>query len=148
MKIAFDTSVLVAAAVRSHPRHEEAAALLERASEERHIGFFCTHGLAEVYSVLTKIPLEQRITPVEALSFLQALQSFLRVVPCNGPVYEAAIRRCAERNLGSGVAFDALHLVAAESIQANVLVTFNVRDFERLRDTQSPRIAETLTSEG
>jgi predicted nucleic acid-binding protein len=58
MKITFDTSVLVAAAVGCHPRHKEAAALLELARSKAHDGFLSTHALAELYSVLTKIPLE------------------------------------------------------------------------------------------
>ncbi len=103
MKIAFDTSVLVAAAVGSHPRHKEAATQLEFAREETHAEFLCSHATAEIYSVLTKLPLVQRISPAEVFS---------------------------------------VHLVAAESVQADVLLTFNVRDFERIQEANSPRIAE------
>jgi len=144
VKIAFDTSVLVAAAVAGHPRHQDAALLLQFARNQEHDGFLGTHALAELYSVLTKLPLEQRIAPAEALALIQALRDFLAAVPCDEASYEAAIRRCAERNLGSGVVFDALHLVAAESIRADALLTFNAGDFERLREAGSPRIRDTL----
>lgn len=117
---------------------------MELARQEEHTGSICAHALGELYSVLTKIPLQQRISPAEALSFIQALCDFLAVVPCDGSVYEAAIERCAKRNLRSGLVFDALHLVTAESIRADVLLTFNGRDFERLQEAHSPRIAESL----
>ncbi len=81
MKIAFDTSVLVAAAVGSHPRHKEAATQLEFAREETHAGFLCSHATAEIFSVLTKLPLVQRISPAEAFSVIQALRGLLVVVP-------------------------------------------------------------------
>jgi predicted nucleic acid-binding protein len=144
VKIAFDTSVLVAAAVASHPRHQDAALLLQFARNHEHDGFLGTHALAELYSVLTKLPLEQRVTPAEALALIQALRDFLAAIPCDEAAYETAIRRCAERNLASGVVFDALHLVATETIGADALLTFNAADFERLQEAGGPRIAETL----
>jgi len=144
VKIAFDTSVLVAATVGSHPRHPEAASQVELARQGEHTGFICTHALAELYSVLTKIPLQQRVSPSEALPVVQALRDFLDVIPCDGSVYEAAIERCANRNLRSGGIFDALHLIAAETVQADVFSTFNVRDFERLQEAHSPRIVDSL----
>jgi len=144
MRIVFDTSILVAAAVAVHPRHAEAVALLSGLEDGEHEGFFSTHALAELYSVLTKLPLEPRISPNDVLALKQALRGFLSVVPCNSKIYDVAMQRCAERGLTSGVIFDALHLCAAEEIRSDVLVTFNVRDFERLSASNSPRIVEKL----
>ena len=141
--IAFDTSVPVAAAVGCHPRHGEAVEQLELAREE-HDGFLCAPALAEIYSVLTKIPLEHRISPKQAISFVQALGDFLVVVPCDASVYDTAPQTLCGENLTSGVVFDALHLIAAENIRADVLVTFNGSDFERIQEAQSPRILSSL----
>lgn len=54
--------------------------------------------------------------------------------------YLAATQRCASRGLKSGVVYDALHLVEAERAGADVFLTFNPSDFERLAVGLKPRI--------
>ena len=54
--------------------------------------------------------------------------------------YLAATERCASRGLKSGVVYDALHLVEAERTNANIFLTFNPGDFERLSVGPKPRI--------
>ena len=51
-----------------------------------------------------------------------------------------ATERCASRGLKSGVIYDALHLVEAERTGADVFLTFNPSDFERLAAGSKPRI--------
>ncbi|AGP41720.1 hypothetical protein BE04_50795 [Sorangium cellulosum] len=62
------------------------------------------------------------------------------VRPVDPSVYDEAMQRCTDRQLSSGVLFDALHLVAAEHAGANALVTFNGPDFLRLAAPTSPCI--------
>lgn len=144
MLIAIDTSVLVAAAVAVHPDHERAAECFAGARSEGNSACVSLHAMAETYSVLTKLPLVDRILPPAARAYLEALRGFVSMVAITEPVYLEAIDRCATRGLGSGAVFDAIHLVAAEAAGAELMLTFNERDFSRLATTGSPRVASSV----
>jgi predicted nucleic acid-binding protein len=62
VKVLFDTSVLVAAMVVNHPRHAVCLPWLEAVKAQHHAGAIATHTLAEVYAVLTRLPLSPRIS--------------------------------------------------------------------------------------
>ena len=65
MKIFFDTSVLVPALVDSHPNHEKAFPWLSKVIKADVIGVISTHNLAELYSILTTIPINRTVTTLE-----------------------------------------------------------------------------------
>ena len=67
MRVYFDTSVLVAAVVESHPSNVQAAAAIRSAHAKEIQAFTSTHGLSEMYSVLTRLPLRPAIYPADAL---------------------------------------------------------------------------------
>src|SRR5688572_22884548 len=71
MRILFDTSVLVAAMVPTHPKHARSLPWLRRIRTETDIGVISAHTLAEVYSVLTSLPHRPRISPSVAHQLLQ-----------------------------------------------------------------------------
>lgn len=56
MKVLFDTSVLVAAMVESHPGHRRALPWLQGAKSGRVTFLVTAHTLAELYAVLTRLP--------------------------------------------------------------------------------------------
>jgi predicted nucleic acid-binding protein len=60
VKILFDTSVLVAALVESHPVHINAVAALRRVQNAQDMGWIAMHSIAELYSVLTRLPIQPR----------------------------------------------------------------------------------------
>jgi predicted nucleic acid-binding protein len=142
--IAIDTSVLVAAAVAVHPDHERAAESFAGARAEGNSACVSLHAMAETYSVLTKLPLVERILPPAARAYLEVLRGFVSTVAITEPMYLDALDRCATRGLGSGAVFDALHLVAAEAAGADLMLTFNERDFSRLAGAGSPRVASSV----
>jgi predicted nucleic acid-binding protein len=136
--IAIDTSVLVAGTIELHPFHQRARTWLNAVSRGEVAATLCAHGLAEFYSVLTKIP--QPLAPADARLATLNLATHFRVVPLTLDAYLAAIDRCVTRSLSSGTIFDALHIVAAEQAGADVILTFNPADFWRLADSDRPRI--------
>lgn len=141
MRVAFDTSVLVAALLENHRHHERAIVWLRAVADETVEGVFSRHALAETWSVLTRIPLEPGLSAAEALQILERLQrEGFTTTDLPGEVYDIALRRCADAELSSGAIFDALHLVAAEAAEAELMLTFNVRDFVRLAVEGSPKI--------
>lgn len=140
MRLALDTSVLVAVLVEPHPLHRRVLPWLE-AIESGEVGAECsTHALAETWSVLTRLPIEPAISPTMAAVAVERVAELVRVVELDAALYRCAIRRCSERGLRSGALFDALHLVAAEATGAEAFVTFNPGDFERLAADASPRL--------
>ena len=140
MKVAVDTSVLVPAIVVSHRHHARARCWLH-ALEKGHLeGIASWHAMSETWSVLTRLPVTPRITPLTAWGAVRRLRSVLTLLPPTERIYRTALVRCTSRALTSGVVFDALHLVTAEEASADAMLTFNHADFIRLVDTGSPRI--------
>ena len=139
MRAAFDTSVLVAALVAPHPSHARALPWLE-ACGGAVTGECSWHALAETWSVLTRLPIDPPIPPALASAAIERVAARLVVRSAGGDEYRAAMRRCSERSVRSGALFDALHLACAEASGADVLLTFNASDFERLSQEGPPRI--------
>jgi len=140
VKVAFDTSVLVAASLVDHPHRARALAWLEAARNEELEGITTAHALAEVWATLTALPVEPRVAPAVAIRVVERLASHLRTIEVGWSVYRSALERCTDRGFRSGAVYDALHLAAAESEGANVLLTFNTADFLRLAGEGEPRI--------
>lgn len=141
MKVALDTSVIVAGVVEAHPDHGRARWWLvprEGAdAPERVAGW---HAYAEAWAVLTVLPMEPRVTGAVAAAVLERVGRAVRLVAPTAATYRAAVDRCSGRSLRSGAVYDALHLVTAEREAADVLLTFNTGDFQRLADPDGPRI--------
>jgi predicted nucleic acid-binding protein len=139
-KLAFDTSVMVAALVEPHPFHLRALRWIEAVTAGRAEAECSWHAAAETWSVLTRMPLEPPIAPALAEVAIDRLLKKIEAVEIDGETYRAALRRCSERGLRSGALFDALHLVSAERRKVDAFVTFNRVDFERLVADGSPRL--------
>lgn len=96
--------------------------------------------MAETWSVLTRLPLKPGLSAERARRVVESLRSHLQLIEPTAETYHQALDRCAQKGLTSGVIFDALHLVTAETADADLMLTFNPRDFERLREESVPRI--------
>jgi predicted nucleic acid-binding protein len=140
MKVFFDTSVLVAALVKAHPRHVDCLPCLDAAktSETEEVkptqiqGVLSTHSFAECYAVLTRLPVRPRITPEIAQELILTNLLALEAIPLSPALYQKAIERLVGLNLVGGVMFDALLAEAALAARAEVLLTGNLKDFRRL----------------
>ena len=140
MKIAFDTSVLVAAVLSTHRDHARAVVWLSAVSAGALEGVVSVHALGELWSVLTKLPVSPPISPTMAREMVNDVLTRFEAEPLTLQIYREAIDRCTSKGLRSGAIFDALHLATAESADVAALLTFNERDFSRLSVTGSPPI--------
>lgn len=140
MKVAFDTSVLVAGLHRAHPHHGRAIVWVDAVTEGQITGVVTWHALAELWSVLTRLPGSTRPSPEQVFQLVHRVRQHFDVRPLEASIYDEAIRRCSDRRLVSGVIFDALHLISAEQGGVDTLVTFNDSDFTRLVVSPSPKI--------
>jgi predicted nucleic acid-binding protein len=80
VKVLFDTNVLTAAFVPQHPNHGACRPWFQRAKVGELQGYVSLHTVAELYSVLTKLPLAEKITPTAAQGIiLPSLEGFVKV---------------------------------------------------------------------
>jgi len=143
MKIFCDTSVLVAACVRKHPHFNRARPVLEAAKGRAGEFFISSHSVAELYSVLTNLPLQPRIVPSEAKIIIETnILPYFKCVNVTSKMYEEAVRCCVEQGAIGGVVYDALLLSCARVSKAERIYTFNIRDFQRLM----PELSALITA--
>lgn len=132
MKLLFDTSSLIAAFVESHPAHLPAWAWLEQTLEGTHKGFVATHTLAELYAVMTRLPLRPAIPPTVALQLMKENLRGFQTVALSAADYRATLQRLEKRGLAGGAVYDALIAQAALKARAERLITLNSGHFRRL----------------
>jgi predicted nucleic acid-binding protein len=135
VKILFDTSVMVAASLTSHPVHGPCFAALQQVTTQQHQGYLSTHSLAEMYSVLTRMPSQSQMSPPNVQRLLDRHLQFLETVPLEKVDYQTAIAQMTTLNLPGGGIYDALIARAALKISADRLMTLNAKHFTRLSDT-------------
>jgi len=139
-RIFFDTSVLVAAMIASHPAHGPSAAWLLRARAGEVEGGVSTHTLAELYSVLTRYPVRPRISPELARRLIQKNLENLQKIALSTEDYRQVLDCVSERRLSGGAIYDALIARAALVLKAKKLLTLNPKNFIRL----GPPVAEIV----
>jgi predicted nucleic acid-binding protein len=139
----FDTSVLVAAYVPAHPRHERAFDRVRRARSGEYRMLTSAHCLAELYSVLTTLPLSPRISPGAAARIIREnLEGQAGLLPAAVDDYLAVIRRLGDDGLAGGIVYDALACQVAVEGGADVIFTFNAKDFRRALPRGGIRVEE------
>lgn len=103
MKVLFDTNVSIAALVETHPNHAKAFPWLKRAKENEIIGIVGAHSLAEIYSVLTTLPVYPKISPVLAENLIQQnILSNFEIVELTKQDYQTVIRILVGNNVQGG----------------------------------------------
>jgi len=133
LKVYFDTNVLVAALIQGHPHHRPARLALSRVTQGTDQGHISSHGLTELYSVLTRTPFVPRVLPVEAWEVMasEVLPHFV-VQEMTGSDYRRVLEQCSRRGWSGGRVFDVLHIEAARKASCERLLTFNFREFDGL----------------
>lgn len=131
MKHLFDTSVLVAAILTGHNSHLACLPQLQKAQAKDIDRLISTHTLAELYSVLTRIP-QTKITPSLAQDLIRDNLQTFEFIPLTAADYTAAIDLMVQHQIPGGGIFDALIAQAAIKAQADVILTLNPKHFIRL----------------
>ncbi len=138
MKEFFDTSALIAAFWGGHAHHQSSVTRLGAASKKQSA---CSlHSLAEVYAVMTALPVRPLIPPEQALLFVEEVRDRLTLVSLKSEEYFAAISKTAGRGFGSGRVYDALLLACAEKVRAQTIYTWNLKHYQALAPELAARI--------
>jgi predicted nucleic acid-binding protein len=140
MKALFDTSVLVAAFEVSHPRHSVCLPWLQRVQEKKIDGYLSTHTFAELYSVLTRLPVRPPISPAIAQRLIDENLHLFTAIPLAANDYQKAIACMVRLNLPGGGIFDALIAQATLKAEVDVLLTLNPSHFTRLGEDLAKRV--------
>jgi predicted nucleic acid-binding protein len=139
LKAFFDTSVLVGAFYGDHPRHAACLRLLEDASKKTH--FCAVHSVAELYAVMTRLPVRPRITPEQGLLFVENVRDYFSVVTLSAAEQFEGAAEAARRGLGGGKVYDLLTLKCALKAGAERVYALNLTEFTRLAP---PELRERL----
>ncbi|MBI5191829.1 MAG: PIN domain-containing protein [Nitrospirae bacterium] len=143
-KILLDTSILVAAMVTSHPEHAIAFKYLRDARQNKFHGIIAAHSLAEVYAVLSSMPVQPRISPDAAWQLIKKnLIGTFEIVSLSKSDYISVIQKVSGDQLSGGIIYDALIAQSAIKAGADQLITLNVADFKRVA---SEKLMQTITS--
>jgi predicted nucleic acid-binding protein len=133
MRVLLDTSVLVAAMVEDHPDHRQALPWLQQVNRGVHIGHVAAHSLAELYAILTRLPVQPRISPELAHHLIeQNVLSNCTIISLSDQDYIDILTHMSASAVSGGVIYDALILYAAIKVEIDQILTLNVKDFQRI----------------
>jgi len=133
VEIFFDTTILVAASEHSHPHYTQARPALLRVARGQDKGFIGAHSIAEVYAVLTRLPVQPRVHPVEAARIIiENILTHFEVVTVDQEDYLEALETVANAGWIGAKIYDALLLRCAAKCEAERIYTFNLEDFRQL----------------
>lgn len=141
MKVLLDTSVLVTALVEPHPEHLRALPWLTSAKSKSSELVISSHTIAEVYAVLSTLPVSPRISPGLAWRLInESILSKVSVVSLTSSEYIATVKHLSDLGLSGGAVYDALIVKAAVKSGADRVVTFNMNDLRRVWPEGASRI--------
>jgi len=124
---------VVASLLGWHEHHRLALAALEDVESRGDVLLLPGHVLVESYAVLTRLPARHRVAPAVALELLRtSFERRVRVVTLSAEEIWALLDGAGRLQIAGGAVYDARILAAARKAGADALLTFDVRDYERL----------------
>ena len=131
MRVFLDTSVLVAAVLEDHPAHARSFARLERVQNGADKGVVSAHSVAEVYATLTKLPVQFRHSPEQALLVVEEdILKYFELIALEAPDYAVLVREAAMARIQGGTIYDAVLLKAAAKARVDRVYTLNLKHFQ------------------
>ena len=98
--------------------------------------------LAELYAVLTTLPVQPRITPNVAQELIKHnVLDILDIISLSAEDYAVVIDQLSALGISGGATYDALILRAAANANADQIVTLNEDDFRRV----APALPDKVT---
>ncbi|PYT78787.1 MAG: twitching motility protein PilT [Acidobacteria bacterium] len=138
MKAFFDTSVLVAVFRGDHEHHERSLRVF--ASSTTKDTACSLHTLAELFAVLTALPVKPPISPEHVMLFVDEIRARLTPISLDSQDYYQTLGAAAERGLFDGRIYDALLLRCARKCHAQTIYTWNLRHFKAIAPDLATRL--------
>jgi predicted nucleic acid-binding protein len=124
-----------------HPVHHSSSAQQFAAAEKKSsaCGF---HSLAEVYAIMTALPIKPLVPPEQVLFFIEEIRGRLRLISLSAEEYSSTIQGVAAKGLSGGRVYDALVLACAAKCKAETIYTWNLKYYR----TIAPHLASSIQS--
>ena len=134
MKAFFDTSVLIAAMISVHPKHNKCMPWLVKAKRKQITGIVSAHSLLECYSVLTRLPLSPKITPQLAATLIKEniISAFSIIVSYDLDDYFGVLESLSSNAISGRASYGAFLIATAKKEGADKILTLNESDFIRV----------------
>jgi predicted nucleic acid-binding protein len=146
MKVLMDTSTIVAGVLPTHPQNAAAKAWLMKANARTFDFYISLHTIAELYSVLTRLPVKPPISPTQAHGLIHAnILSCAQTVAIDETNYIDLVNHLSQAGFRGGIIYDAIIARAAELAQVDLLVTLNVSHFQRVWPGGASRVVSATT---
>jgi predicted nucleic acid-binding protein len=129
--VACDATVIAAALVAWHERHENAATALESALARKAL-VIPSPALVEAYATLTSLPAQHRLTHADAFHLLRSSFSTAKIPGPKTRDTWSILRRWSVAPIGGNDTFDAMVIDIAKEAGAKTLLTFRRRELEAL----------------
>jgi len=129
-----DTSCLVAAVCSWHEHHSATRGELEERARRGENLAVAAHTLLEAYAVLTRLPPPYRLRPADALALVEAVRERCGLVALTATETWSLVRSLPAGGIAGGSTYDALVAACARKAKAQVVLTWNVRDFARVAE--------------
>jgi predicted nucleic acid-binding protein len=147
MKVLLDSSTIIAAMLSDHIHHALALPWLSRAKAGAFEFVVSGHSIAEVYSVLTRLPRTPKISSGEAWELLRDnVTSCASIITLSGSEYVALVEGLAHGGISGGAVYDAVIASAVESASVDLLVTLNEGHFLRVWPAGASRIVSRVSA--
>lgn len=98
----------------------------------RDTGFLSMHSIAEMFSALTRMPVQPRIRPAEASQLIATTVLAFKPISLTEEDYLGAMEMMVNGGWGGAKIYDALLLRGAEKSGAERIYTFNLADFRQM----------------
>jgi len=127
--------------VEAHPAHERGLIWFKRVTSGTDKGFVAAHSLAELYAILTTLPVHPSISPSDAQKLIkQNVAEKLEIVSLSSQDYIQVIEQLAAIGIVGGATYDALILRAAANAKIDLVVTLNEKDFRRVYPSLADKV--------
>jgi predicted nucleic acid-binding protein len=110
-----------------HQHHDFSAKIFLGADKQ---DFCALRTLGEVYATLTGLPIRPRITGPEGIAIVKLIRQRLTIVSLSEQEYVSTLEAASPTIVG-GAAYDLLIAQCAIKARADILLTWNTRDFTR-----------------
>lgn len=141
MKYLFDTSVLVPSLIKALPVHGIALTWLEKVQQNQIDAAISTHTLAELYCNLSRFPITPKISPAASIELLnEGVLPYFELIALDKSDYLSIIKHLSSEQIIGAATYDALHVYAGIKAQADYILSFNARDFQRVYPSMTHKI--------
>lgn len=133
-RTAIDTSVIVAAHLVRHDHHKASFHALAATLESEESIVLPLPALTEAYSVLTRLPAPNRLSPEDAFQVLhRSFREVASIVSLSSQDVWPFLADLAQGRFAGGATYDFQIIACAVKGGADRILTLNTRDFERLK---------------